>query len=86
MRPQLPHLSARECYFYSYSYGKTLITETADVTLITDLFNGHIGHCCMVEFFKAKYGREVEREKPASNILLFSSLGGINLREVGKEL
>lgn len=21
--PQLPHLSARECYFYSYSFGKT---------------------------------------------------------------
>lgn len=40
----------------------------------------------MVEFFKAKYGREVEREKSSSNILLFSSLGGINLREVGKEL
>lgn len=23
MSPQLPHLSARECYFYSYSFGKT---------------------------------------------------------------
>lgn len=32
MSPQLPHLSARECYFYSYSFGKTLIIEIADVT------------------------------------------------------
>lgn len=51
MSPQLPHLSAWECYFYSYSYNKILITETADVTLITVLFNDLIGHCGMMGDF-----------------------------------
>lgn len=83
--PQLPHLGAGECYFYSYSYSKTLITKTADVTLITVLFNDHIGHCyIMWSFFKVKYGREMKLLSP--NLLPFSSSGDINLREVGKGL
>lgn len=78
--PQLPHLCDRECYFYSYSYSKTLITETADVTLITVLFNDHIGHCCMIwNFFFNKIWQRSEGGLSSPQIIVHLA-GGHKLK------
>ena len=43
-----------------------------------------LGTAAWWNFFKIKYGREVERENSAPKRLLFSSLQGVSLREDGK--